>query len=251
MPGTEQGAAAAHVVHSAQGEDRSDWQSIGPWTAENTFGFAKATEGLGWTDPTFEANWRALKQERKFRGAYHFFNPAESGAAQADFFLNYVLGHGGLVPGDMLVVDSEVWADSDGSLVVGGQVADGPVSYMSRPAKPLVGSLADPKIVGDSTLAFLRQVDQQLGKNKDQHPVLVYTNLSVAQQLADCIYHELWIAYPALDAPPSVAPWNTWRFWQWEFGGGPGGGDRDAYNGTLEELTEWIDSFRNAPIPKD
>jgi GH25 family lysozyme M1 (1,4-beta-N-acetylmuramidase) len=74
---------------------------------------------------------------------------------------------------------------------------------------------------------------------------LVYTSLSVASVLGACTEFELWIAHPALDAPPSVAPWKNWRFWQWGFGGGPGGGDRDAYNGTLAELTEWINSFKN------
>jgi lysozyme len=250
MPGTAQGSAAAHVVHSAQGEDRSDYQSVGPWTAENAFGFAKATEGLGWTGETFEANWKALKQENKIRGAYHFFYPTQSGAAQADFFLDYVLDHGGLAPGDMLVVDSEIGAGPDGSLVVGSQGGTGPVSYMARPAKPIVGSLADGETVGGGTLAFLRRVEQRLGPSSVQHPVLVYTNLSVAQQLPECTYHELWIAYPALDAPPSVAPWKTWRFWQWEFGGGPGGGDRDAFNGTAAELTAWINTFRHAVVPK-
>ena len=249
MTDTDQSAITAQAVQSAQGEDRSSFQPIGPWTAVDKFGFTKATEALDWTDPTFEANWNALKNEGKFRGAYHFFHPNLDPEGQAVFFLDYVNAHGGLEPGDMLVVDSEITAGAGGTLVVGGAPGPGGMtSDMARPMVPVSGTVVGASAVGDATLAFLRKLQGVLGPARNRHPIGVYTDLSIAATLQNCTYHFLWIAYPSYTAPPSVLPWTNWRFWQWEFGGGPGGGDRDAYNGTLPEMTEWIGSFRSAPL---
>jgi GH25 family lysozyme M1 (1,4-beta-N-acetylmuramidase) len=248
MPTDTPSTVGERSVQSAQGEDRSSYQPVGAWTAVNKFGFAKATEGLGWTDPTFEANWKALRDERKFRGAYHFFHPNLDPEAQAEYFLEYVNGHGALEPGDMLVIDSEIWAGADGALVVGGvESASGTKSYMAKARLPVPPTNVGASAVGDATLAFLDKVSSLLGPQKDRHPIGVYTDLSIAAELGDCTRYFLWIAYPAYTAPPSVHPWHNWRFWQWEFGGGPGGGDRDAYNGTLPEMTEWIGTFKNPP----
>lgn len=81
-----------------------------------------------------------------------------------------------------------------------------------------------------------------------RHPVLVYSDLSRLPSLAECAGYPLWIAHPG-GAPASVAPWPDWRFWQWEFGRGADGGDRDAYNGTAAELDAWIASFTGPPAP--
>jgi GH25 family lysozyme M1 (1,4-beta-N-acetylmuramidase) len=240
------GVVSGQAVQSAQGEDRSSYQPIGRWTAVNKFGFTKATEGLDWTDPTFEANWKALKDEGKFRGAYQFFHPNLDPEAQAVFFLDYVNTHGGLEPGDMLVIDSEIAAGPDGALVVGGQEdANGTKSFMAKPRLAPSGTIVGAGVLGDATLAFLNKLKGLLGAEKDRHPIGVYTDLSIAAVLEGCTEYFLWIAYPSYTAPPNVLPWRNWRFWQWEFGGGPGGGDRDAYNGTLPEMTEWISSFKN------
>jgi GH25 family lysozyme M1 (1,4-beta-N-acetylmuramidase) len=248
MTPTGPAAASGHAVQSAQGEDRSSHQPISPWTAANKFGFAKATEALDWTDPTFGANWQALREEGKFRGAYHFLHPNLDPEAQAVFFLDYVHAHGGLEPGDMLVVDSEIAAGHDDSGRADAATGSrGGTSHRARAQVPVAGTLATPNNAGETTLAFLHTVASVLGPAHSRHPTGVYTNLSVAALLKDCTRHFLWIAYPADKAPPNVLPWSNWRFWQWEFGGGPGGGDRDAYNGTLPELTEWIRSFREAP----
>jgi GH25 family lysozyme M1 (1,4-beta-N-acetylmuramidase) len=223
-------------VHSAQGEDRSSFQEVQPWAADS-FGFAKATEGTGWTDPTFKANWTALRDAGKPRGAYHFFHPEEDPAKQADFFLS-VVRENGMKAHDMLVVDSELMAGADGILQSGlpnGIIrASVPISGIVLPSSDLVGS---------GTLKFLQTVAQLLGDHRDRHPLIVYTSLSVGAQLGSCTDFDLWIAYWSDNAPASVAPWSSWRFWQWGSGGGPGGGDRDAYNGTEADLNTWLSSF--------
>jgi Glycosyl hydrolases family 25 len=102
------------AVHSAEGEDRSSYQKVGPWTSD-AFGLVKATEATNWADPTFAENWANLRGERKPRGAYHFFHPEMNAAEQAEFFMS-VLHKNGLEPGDMLVIDSEIIAGPGGVL---------------------------------------------------------------------------------------------------------------------------------------
>ncbi len=226
-------------VHSAQGEDRSSYQPVAPWTADS-FGFTKATEGTDWLDPTFAANWASLREEGKPRGAYHFFHPGIDPVAQAKFFLSVVHEHG-LKPGDMLVVHSEIAATAAGA----AQLSTAHSSQ--RSSAPLSSASATADTVNSGTRQFLETVRGLAGRH---HPLLVYTNLSVGALLNRCTGFELFIAYPADTAPPSVAPWPRWRFWQWGFGGGPGGGDRDAYNGTEAELLAWISSFKTAASTK-
>src|ERR1700722_7595476 len=98
--------AMTQAVHSAEGEDRSSYQKVGPWTSD-AFGLVKATEATNWADPTFAENWANLRGERKPRGAYPFFHPEMNAAEQAEFFMS-VLHKNGLEPGDMLVIDSEI-----------------------------------------------------------------------------------------------------------------------------------------------
>jgi hypothetical protein len=187
------------VVHSAQGEDRSSYQTVSPWTAVR-FGFAKATEGTTWKDPTFAANWANLLAEGKPRGAYHFFHPELDPRAQAQFFMSMVQENG-LEPGDMLVVDSEVYAGASGVL----QFSD--PNGARRANVPFAGSLASADLVGSGTLTFLETVEDIIKERQEHHPRFVYTNLSVGALLGSCSHFHLWIAYPSGTAPASVAPW--------------------------------------------
>src|SRR6266700_4008854 len=100
---------------SAQGEDRSDFQAVFPWSGLD-FGFVKATEGTGWTGHTFAANWAELAKEAKPRGAYHFLHPSEDPVVQAQHFVGVVKA-AGLRAGDMLVVDTEVFEGLSGPQV--------------------------------------------------------------------------------------------------------------------------------------
>jgi GH25 family lysozyme M1 (1,4-beta-N-acetylmuramidase) len=72
-------------------------------------------------------------------------------------------------------------------------------------------------------------------------PVLVYSDLSVAATLTSCTDYDLWVAWPSDTAPSSVTPWKTWRLWQWD----ETTLDRDAYNGTAQQMSAWIDSIAN------
>jgi hypothetical protein len=76
------------------------------------------------------------------------------------------------------------------------------------------------------------------GRNR----VLVYSDLSVAATLTSCTGYDLWVAWPSATPPRSTAPWKTWRLWQWQMTGL----DRDAYNGTREEMAAWLAA---SPVP--
>jgi len=196
-------------MSSAQGEDRSNYQPVAPWTGLD-FGIVKATEGTGYTDAKFSANWANLKAEGKPRGAYHFLHPDQDVFVQAAHFLAVVKGQG-LAPGDMLVVDSELAAPN----------------------------------VDAATLGFL----QHVRAGAAAAVLLTYTDLSLANQMHQtaAAFPELWIAWPSA-VPPSPAqlgPWHRWRFWQW----GQRAVDKDAYNGTAAELAAWLHATPAPPVP--
>lgn len=228
--------AVGAQVKSAQGEDRSDDQAVLPWTA-NSFGFAKATEGTSWSGKTFAANWAALKAEGKPRGAYHYLHPYLDPVAQAEFFLS-VVQPAGLEPGDMLVVDSEIFPGQEEVLESGNSNGMGPDVTIS-------GTLSDASAVGDCTRKFLETLHSVAYPH---HPRVVYTNMNGLQFLGPCHKYQLWIAHPSSIAPTNaqVSPWEKWQFWQWQFGGGPGGGDRDAFNGTAADLHAWLNGYLKA-----
>jgi lysozyme len=196
------------VTTSAQGIDVSSYQGAltGSALSELDFAFAKATDGPSETDPNFTANWAAIRAAGKFRGAYHELR-AGNATGQAAWFLAAVKA-AGLEPGDMLAV-----------------------------------SVSDyPGVSGADAKAFCDAVKAATG---GRNPVLAYSDLSVAATLASCTGYDLWIAWPSPAAPESVAPWKTWRLWQW----GETGTDTDAYNGTAAEMAAWIDSYVHPVAP--
>ncbi len=201
------------MTDSAQGIDVSKYQA--PLTAAALtgldFAFAKATEGSDATDPNFAANWPVIKEAGKFRGAYHELRPGSRDpvAKQAAHFLATVRA-AGLEPGDMLAVSVSDYAG----------VTD-----------------ADAK-------GFLDAAAEATG---GRNPVICYTDLSVAAILLSCAGYPLWIAHPSGTAPASVAPWETWRLWQWK----ETGVDQDAYNGTAADMAAWIATYAPTAPPAD
>ena len=217
----------------AVGEDRSSFQNITPWTADS-FGFCKATEGTNWSDPTFRANWGALRAEGKVRGAYHFFHPADPPVAQAQYFISQVKAEGGLIPGDMLMCDAEIVAGSDGTEQFSTENGE------RRSHVPLKVSDMAVTAVGSSVLQFLDTVHSLAGP---ECPVVLYTDLFMAESyLGSCSGYPLFIAYYASN-PPGISTWRSWTFWQHEAGGGQGGGDADYFNGTPGQLLAWRASY--------
>lgn len=249
----------------AQGQDRSNWQTVGPWTGLS-FGIAKATEGLTYHDPTFRANYNAMHAEGVHKGAYHFFHPQLDGAAQAHFFLDFVQPS----PGDILVADIEILVGADGALEMSPRAvsrshllthqADGKTVVYKPDAvsaglhllRAVEGALGHDRVPASLTAsatassggaAFLSTLRAECPHNW----IVTYTDLSVAATLAACEpLSDLWIAYPAL-SPPSLAgtPWagKGWAFWQFAFAGGYDNCDRDVYSSDAAALTARIAGF--------
>lgn len=93
-----------------------DWHGV--VAAGHRFGFAKASEGLDYTDPDFERNWKEMARAGIIRGAYHFARPqpGRTGAQEAHHFLRVVHAAGGMRDrGDLpLVLDIE-WSEGLGT----------------------------------------------------------------------------------------------------------------------------------------
>lgn len=236
------------MVASAQFEDRSAFQKLGGWTG-NSMGIVKATEGTGFTDANFAANWASLKRAGIPRGAYHFFHPGAAVLPQIAFFLATVADHG-LEPGDVLALDQEIWVGA------AGETLDTHAAP-ARMATSLVTQV-HPEFTGEAVASSLGTVVKQaldeiraggaVAVGPGHTPVWLYTMGSMLTALSDCTGYDLWIAHPGALAP-SVPPWKTWRAWQYG-AGAPGGGDKDAFNGTHDDLMRYIDSFHvHTPPP--
>jgi GH25 family lysozyme M1 (1,4-beta-N-acetylmuramidase) len=205
-------------VHSAQGLDVSNFQGRFNWagTTGLTFGIHRLTQGLSTPgtnspDPTAVWNHEQIAKKGLHRGAYHFLDPFESGAAQAASFVN-ALDSLGFSTTDML------WLDNENARNPG-------------PAQ---------------TAACARAFMAELDKLAPHNPRGVYTFISYAQQgyCAGLGHYPLWLAHPAATAPTAPPPWAKWIFWQW---GTRNGTDADAFNGTAADLDAWLTSFKPKP----
>lgn len=92
-----------------RGIDVSHYQGAVDWASLKTkygitWGAAKATEGTGFKDAQFGANWRKMKAAGLVRMAYHFAHPDSDPSDDAHTFLSYV---GTIEPTDIMVMDME------------------------------------------------------------------------------------------------------------------------------------------------
>jgi Glycosyl hydrolases family 25 len=231
---------------SPQGEDRSSFQPEASWRG-NDFGFCKATESTAWTDPTFAANWSRLKAEGIPRGAYHYFHPSVSPIDQAHHFAGVVLAQGLHLSADMLAVDAEILVGADGTTLE----YSNPQAAARSNLPGALGSVAHAGVIGASAKLFADTVCALTGIRTEL--MLTYTDLAVGAFLGQLAFagYPLWIAYPSATFPPSVYPWrkDQTRFWQWAFGGGRGGGDRDAFMGTEAGLRTYLHGAPPPPPP--
>lgn len=91
-----------------QGIDVSNWQGTVNWAkakaAGTSFAIVKATEGTGFVDKQFAANWAGAKKAGVIRGAYHYARPELDAKAQAKHFVDTVKPEAGDL---FLVLDLE------------------------------------------------------------------------------------------------------------------------------------------------
>lgn len=207
------------MAQSAQGLDVSNFQGQYKWAATSglSFGIHRLTQGLpadhaNSPDPVARWNHDQIAAKGLIRGAYHFLNPSESGAAQASYFVAQYAALG-FTGKDMFWLDNEQAGSS-------------------------------PAAVSACAQAFMRELDHLAPHN----PRGVYTFISFAKE-GNCGglgAWPLWLAYPNLTAPAPPPPWVNWKFWQW---GQRSGTDADAFNGTAAGLADWVASYAPAPAP--
>ncbi|HTJ41596.1 MAG TPA: GH25 family lysozyme [Kofleriaceae bacterium] len=196
-------------VSSYQGSS-INWNSVK--SAGRVFGFAKASEGTGYTDASFPHNWSGMRSAGVLRGAYHFFRPSIDPTAQADHFVDVINANGGIKDGDLPpVADVEV-SDNVGAATV--------ISRLHT---------------------FLNRVQARTGRV----PMIYTANFFWGSYLGnpDFTQYPLWVANYGPSCPYLPNAWSDWKFWQYtdaaSVSGIPGGVDGDEFNGTLSDLQAW------------
>jgi lysozyme len=209
------------LANTARGIDVSNYAGDFDWSSQTglSFGICRATQGLGQAgtnspDPYLPWNWPRIKSKGLARGAYHFLDPYQDGAQQAEYFVN-TLSEQGLLTTDMLWLDNETAGSS-------------------------------PAAVASCAAAFMTK----LSALRPHNPRGVYSFWSfiTSGNCAGLGNYPLWLAIYQSATPGAPAPWKSWRFWQ---SGGTSNHDNDVYIGSAAELNQWIASFQpTTPTPK-
>ncbi|HTP26447.1 MAG TPA: GH25 family lysozyme [Anaeromyxobacteraceae bacterium] len=183
-----------------------NWSAVA--SAGVSFAYAKASEGANVQDPMFVQNYAAMRANRLYRGAYHFFHPGTDASVQARHFLALVpeLASGDLPP----ALDVEV------------------------------GDGQQPSAIAAGIRAWLQEVEDAIGR-----PPVLYTSASFWNvNLAGAIgfdRYPLWIAHYTTEPQPHL-PSGFTRHTMWQYtdsgqvAGIVGVVDLDRFHGTLEEL---------------
>lgn len=217
---------------SVEGIDVYDGQGTVDWAAVAGGGIAfamiKATQGTYDAQATFGANWSGAQRAGVRRGAYHFFDPYEDGAAQAQQFLSTV---GPLVTGDLPPMLDIECPDGDPDCLGTGEMGD--------------AASGSPAAIAQRMWDWIHTVEGATGMKP-----FVYTFASYfASNGIDTTGLE---AYPLFLAevpsmPPTdgtcvavPAPWSRATMWQYSWSGTVPGiqglVDRDRFLGSLTDL---------------
>ncbi len=189
-----------------------------------SFVFAKATEGLTYTDDHFAGFRAQAKAAGLWFGAYHFARPqaGRTGVDEARHFL-----------------------------AVAGTSHD----------LPPVLDLEDTKLSSAATYAFALDWLTTVQKATSVRPI-VYTYTAFAQQhlsgARNLAAYPLWLANYRPTPPPAPAPWSSWVAWQYTSNatvpGIPGRCDRNiaapGFPGTQEDVMATLDDDGIARIAK-
>ncbi len=173
-PGVEDVVVEGIDVSHHQGD--VDWTKVK--SDDIAFAFVKATQGLRFIDPRFKLNWAAIRKSGIVRGAYHFLQPDQDGAAQARHFLKTV----NFSKGDLL-----------------------PVVDVERPGKELVGTLKD----------FLAEVKSELGIDAIIYVSPAFWNEHLADAFEAPAPNPLWVAEYRVSKPKQVRNIGPWLIWQY------------------------------------
>lgn len=194
-----------------------DWPTVAQ--AGIQFAIAKSSEGTGYADPYFPANWQGMKAAGVARAAYHFARPDINDApSEASYFLSVVAAAGGLAQGDVLALDVEAGSGNLLAWVTGWLQA----VEAAAGCKPLLYS----------SPSFLRE-----------HDLLGDATLS---------QYGLWLASWSTTPPTPPPSWPVWAVWQSSASGTVPGitgyVDLDQFNGSRDQFLAY--GKPQPPAPK-
>ncbi|HEX2902692.1 MAG TPA: lysozyme [Jatrophihabitans sp.] len=209
-------AGPAGAVTVVRGFDVSHYQGTVNYGTQYSNGarfvYIKATEGTGYTDPSFSANYTNSYRAGFIRGAYHFAHPnSSSGAAQADFFA----AHGG------------------------GWSADG---RTLPPALDIEYNPSGAECYGlsqSAMVSWVRSFSNEIKAKYNKYP-MIYTTLDwwttcTGNSSAFAATNPFWIAKYSSTPPTAPAGTATWTMWQ-NADAGAFPGDQDQFNGSYSQL---------------
>jgi GH25 family lysozyme M1 (1,4-beta-N-acetylmuramidase) len=171
------------------------------------FGYARATVGAAYVDPTFATNFAGMKSAGLAPGAYHFFHSNVDPNAQAANFLQTI---GTLGPGDLPpMVDVEV---SDGQTAA---------------------------VIAARLQTWVSIVQEATGRTPVIYTSASFWKFSLGGN-PNFASNPLWVANWGVICPSLPSPWQTWTFWEYsDLGQIPGIGPTvslDMFNGSQADL---------------
>jgi lysozyme len=228
--------SGVYGVDVFDGQGTIDWVSAKSGTLADggqgnpqVFAFIKATQGDYTTESTFNENWTNAKSAGILRSAYHFFDGAKDGVAQANYFLGVVGSDFGELPA-MLDIECPT-ADTKGASQTDCEGFAGASGF------PTDGGIPE---LRTEVFAWLDAVEAATGKKP-----IVYSYVSWFEStgLTDTklANYPLYISNIDTDCPDVPAPWTTVTFWQYQTTGGIAPGikgdcDLDRWMGNSSSL---------------
>ncbi len=164
-----------------------DWSQVK--NSGRNFAFVKATEGVGYVNPYFSADWSAIRTNGMVRGSYHYAKPdssSTSAAEQARYFVSVA-----------------------GVMHTSGDLA--PVLDLEE-----TGGLSPSQLV-TWVHAWLSTITALTGRTPIVYTYPYFWRSAMGNDTSFTQY-PLWIAdYNGGSAPntPLIGGWNYWTFWQY------------------------------------
>ena len=227
------------AVEYQQGLDVSHWQGNIDWNAVRNAGikftFAKATEGVDFVDVNFHQYMAGAIAAGVPIGPYHFAR----------------INSGETIPTDA-VDEANDFVDAIEQYYSSSAMVLRPVlDYEQLPNDPVSPSVK--AYVSEWIRDFSGRVEERLG-----FAPIIYTCCGFASATfleADIAQHDLWVRRITggdvfnPSSPPTSSEmgiWSDWTFWQWSATGNVAGispVDRNAFEGTMEQLAEYIPTY--------
>jgi lysozyme len=214
-------AATVEGIDVFDGQGAIDWARVAD--AGVAFAYIKATQGTYDTQTTFAKNWAGAGAAGVARGAYHFFDPTEDGAAQAAHFFSVLSAAGGIGPRDLSPVLDVECPDGDADCLFAGGSGAAPAADVAARIR-----------------AFLAAAEPASGRVPAAYTFASYFSENAIDATVLETY-PLFLAYPTDGAClPVPAPWSRATLWQYSWSGAVAGVagpvDRDRLLGSLDDL---------------